>query len=123
MLRFSEMRFKVKTNILLPFILLSFILLSVFAPAQSYTESVLYSFGSSSGDGINPWGGLVMDSAGNLYGTTNVGGDLNCHAINFNFGVGCGTVFKIDTLGNETILHTFHGGKDGANPVEFPDDR
>ena len=98
-------------------VLLSLILLSVFAQAQTYTESVLYSFGSSSSDGINPWGGLVMDSAGNLYGTTNVGGDLNCHSINFNFGAGCGTVFKIDALGNETILHTFHGGKDGANPV------
>jgi uncharacterized repeat protein (TIGR03803 family) len=96
---------------------LSFIVLSVLAHAQTYSESILYSFGSSSGDGINPWGGLVMDSAGNLYGTTNVGGDLHCHSINFNFGVGCGTVFKIDTLSNETILHTFHGGKDGGNPV------
>ncbi len=97
--------------------LLSSIFLSALAPAQTYSESILYSFGSSSGDGINPWSGLVMDGAGNLYGTTNVGGDLNCPAINFNFDVGCGTVFKIDTLGNETILHTFHGGKDGANPV------
>ena len=96
-------------------LLLSLILLSAFAHSQTYGESILYSFGSSSGDGINPWGGLAMDSAGNLYGTTNVGGDLNCHSIDF--GAGCGTVFKVDTLGNETILHTFHGGRDGANPV------
>lgn len=94
--------------------LLWFVLLPVLAHAQTYTESILYSFGSSASDGINPWSGVVIDKAGNLYGTTLTGGDLTCGAPLF---VGCGTVFKIDTAGNETILHTFKGDKDGANPV------
>jgi uncharacterized repeat protein (TIGR03803 family) len=104
------MGFKMKTRFLL-----SLVLLPVLAHAQTYTESILYSFGSASNDGINPWGGLVMDSAGNLYGTTTIGGDVSCH--DSKDGVGCGTVFKVDAAGNETILHTFRGGLDGATPV------
>jgi len=51
-----------------------------------------------------------MDLAGNLYGTTFRGGiSAMCN--------GCGTVFKVDTLGNETVLYTFKGGSDGANPA------
>ena len=40
-------------------------------------ETVLYSFGSTAGDGAIPFGGLIQDSAGNLYGTTSVGGAYN----------------------------------------------
>jgi uncharacterized repeat protein (TIGR03803 family) len=47
-----------------------------------------------------------MDSAGNLYGTTAGGGTT-----------GLGTVFKLGTKGNETVLYNFTGANgDGANP-------
>ncbi len=60
--------------------------------------SVLYAFcpASSCGDGANPLAGLILDSDGNLYGTTSLGGTN-----------GAGTVFKIDTAGNETVLYSF----------------
>ena len=53
---------------------------------------------------------LIRDMVGNLYGTASLGGDLNCGAP-----FGCGTVFKIDASGKETVLHRFIG-PDGANP-------
>src|SRR6266568_2410544 len=70
--------------------------------------TVLYSFkgGSTGGsDGAAPTGGLIMDAAGNLYGTTIAGGSSNA-----------GTVFKLDPSGNETVLYSFKGGSDGASP-------
>jgi uncharacterized repeat protein (TIGR03803 family) len=79
-------------------------------PVQAQTLTVLYSFTGGS-DGTEP-NGLVRDSAGNLYGTTPWGGDLNCgdHA-------GCGTAFKLDSTNQLTVLHTFTGGADGALPL------
>jgi uncharacterized repeat protein (TIGR03803 family) len=68
-------------------------------------ESLLYSFGQISGDGSGPEATLILDSSGNLYGTTNGGGSA-----------GMGTAFKLDSTGKETILHSFTGGNDGANP-------
>lgn len=73
-------------------------------PGGPWTETVLYTF-TGGADGAHPYAGLTRDSAGNLYGTTNVGGTFN-H----------GTVFKLDTLGNETVLHSFAGTPDGAYP-------
>ena len=78
--------------------------LSVTAP----TETVLYSFANSGGDGANPYAGLVQGSDGNFYGTTSNGGTI-----------GIGTVFKITPAGVETVLYSFTGtgtGGDGANP-------
>ncbi len=79
----------------------------VFKLDTSGTETVLYSF-TGGADGGSPASGVIRDSAGNLYGTTTVGG-IGCH-------FGCGVVFKLDTAGTETVLHTFRGG-DGANPA------
>ena len=71
-------------------------------------ETVLYSFaGGTDGDG--PSGGLVRDAAGNLYGTTSQGGGSGCS-------FGCGTVFKVDASGVETVFYRFQGGADGADP-------
>lgn len=77
------------------------------AQAQTYTYSVVYSFAGAPTDGSDPTAELVLDAQGNLYGTTYAGGIA-----------GYGTVFKIDTTGKETVLHTFAGaaGTDGANP-------
>ena len=74
-------------------------------------ETVLYRFtGGTDGGGPND---LVRDAAGNLYGTTVYGGSFsgNCALVG-----GCGVVFKLSPQGRETVLHTFTGGKDGANP-------
>jgi len=81
-------------------------------------ETVLYSFKGGS-DGALPFplgdGRLVRDTAGNLYGTTSEGGPGPCTGRN-QVVVGCGTVFKLDPAGNETILYSFTGGSDGAFP-------
>ena len=74
----------------------------------SWTETVLYEFCSLSEctDGESPGTGpLVRDSAGNLYGTTYFGGTYRS-----------GVVFKLDTTGKETVLHSFTGGADGSFP-------
>ncbi len=65
--------------------------------------SVLHSFSGT--DGADPQAGLILDSSGNLYGTTQGGGSW----IN-------GTVFTLDTSGNLNVLHSFSGGNDGALP-------
>src|SRR5579872_6952310 len=82
----------------------------VFKVDPSGTETVLHSFGDGSTDGRTPYGGLVRDKAGNLYGTTYEGGIVGCVD-------GCGTVYKVDTTGTETVLHSFAGGTtDGCFP-------
>jgi uncharacterized repeat protein (TIGR03803 family) len=80
-----------------------------------YFESILYSFNGSTGDGAGPYSGVIMDSAGNLYGTT-VDGGSNSSCLG-----GCGTVFKLTPNGSggyvESVLYSFNGGaSDGANP-------
>jgi uncharacterized repeat protein (TIGR03803 family) len=76
-----------------------------FQSARAQTYTILYSFGDFAGGGDHPYVGLTQDSAGNLYGTAG-GGDY--HA--------AGTVFKLDTIGNYTVLYTFTGGADGKYP-------
>lgn len=81
-----------------------------------WAEKVLHNFGISP-DGSNPYGNLIFDSAGNLYGTTSYGGTgTNC-----TFG-GCGVVFEMKPTpgGNwvESVLHTFNNdGADGFYPT------
>jgi uncharacterized repeat protein (TIGR03803 family) len=69
--------------------------------------TVLYTF-TGGADGASPNGSLVRDSSGNLYGTTLLGGTAPIL-----FG---GVVFKLDTSGNQTVLHEFTGGADGGFP-------
>jgi uncharacterized repeat protein (TIGR03803 family) len=76
---------------------------TVFKLDSSHQETVLYRF-SGGTDGANPNPPLIRDAAGNLYGVTEDGGDLNCDSVG-----SCGTVFKVDTAGHETVLHTFNG--------------
>jgi uncharacterized repeat protein (TIGR03803 family) len=85
---------------------------TVFKVDTTGTETVLYSFKFIGGDGGYPTAGVVRDAQGNLYGTTTLGGDLAC-----NPSLGCGTVYKVDTTGKETVLHSFTGtGGDGLVP-------
>ena len=69
-----------------------------------WNETVLYSFTGAGGDGKNPYAGLVLDTQGNLYGTTNGGGAGNA-----------GTVFEMTAPGKETVLFSWMLG-DGAGP-------
>ena len=85
---------------------------TVYSLSPSGEESVLYSFTGNS-DGAFPGARLVRDSAGNFYGTTTGGGDLN---VCYNNNPGCGTVFKLTPNGTEIVLHRFAGGTDGAYP-------
>jgi len=71
---------------------------------QAQTFKVLYNF-TGSADGGSPYGSLVRDTVGNLYGTTEAGG-----------AAGAGTVFKVNKGGTYTVLYRFKGGPDGANP-------
>jgi uncharacterized repeat protein (TIGR03803 family) len=84
--------------------------------ASGYQESILHSF-QWGNDGFNPYGGLIIDKSGALYGTTSHGGSANIH---------CGTVFRLvprkassadgSSYSKET-LYAFGGGQDGCNPV------
>jgi uncharacterized repeat protein (TIGR03803 family) len=88
---------------------------TVFKLDTSGNETLLYGF-KGGDDGALPYAGLVMDAAGNLYGTTSEGGPGTCTGRN-QVVVGCGTVFKLDPTENETVLHSFTGGSDGAFPL------
>jgi len=78
-------------------------------PAQAQTFTVLHAF-TGSPDGASPEAALLRDKAGDLYGTTFYGGDITCNQ-------GCGTIFKIDTRGKETVLYRFRGSPDGQYPL------
>jgi uncharacterized repeat protein (TIGR03803 family) len=76
-------------------------------------ETVLYNFKGQS-DGAFPATDLLRDEAGNLYGTTHGGGQIEVAACSFN--PGCGVVFKVDPIGKETALYAFSGEADGLGP-------
>lgn len=81
----------------------------VFKLDPSGEETMLHIFeGPSQGDGAAPGASLVQDGQGNLYGTTSYGGDGGC--IPHNGEPGCGTVFKLDPAGHETVLYRFTEG-------------
>ena len=75
-------------------------------------ETALYTF-SGGADGCQP-SFLIRDSDGNLYGATEEGGDPGCFVTS---PVGCGTIFKVDSAGQETTLYAFEGNVDGISPV------
>ena len=75
------------------------------------TETALFSF-SGGGSGDYPYGNLVQDGRGNLYGTTVDGGSMACQA------GGCGVVFQLGPTGKEGALHKFAGPPvDGSFPA------
>jgi uncharacterized repeat protein (TIGR03803 family) len=67
-------------------------------------ETVLHSF-TFGADGGYASGGVIRDSAGNLYGTASSGGTA-----------GWGVVYKLNAAGQETVLYSFTGGADGGYP-------
>ena len=109
--RYSRNRPRVALRSGWSIILMVVVVVSGAAQAQSYSESILYSFTGGT-DGGQPMGGVVRDAQGNLYGTTYYGGNPGCPPDE----LGCGVVFKLDSSGNETVLHTFAGSPDGDLP-------
>lgn len=76
----------------------------------AWSETVLYAFRGT--DGASPQATVTFDAQGNLYGTTNIGGQRGQQ--------GYGTVFKLAPGSGgwtETVLHTFKDGSDGAYPT------
>jgi uncharacterized repeat protein (TIGR03803 family) len=74
--------------------------------AQAQNFSVVHSFTGST-DGADPLNGLIVDAAGNLYGTTSAGSG------------GHGVAYEISASGKKNLLHAFAGGKDGSSPQGF----
>lgn len=84
----------------------------------AWKETVLYNFRGES-DGAVPYGGVILDSEGALYGATAGGGTGTCLYQNVS---GCGVVYKLTppVSGNswtESVLYTFSGGNDGGDPL------
>ena len=77
---------------------------TVFKMDGAGTLTTLHSFSGRS-DGGNPHAGLIQASDGSFYGTTSTGGAF-----------GFGTVFKMDSAGTLTTLHSFSAGSDGGSP-------
>ncbi len=77
---------------------------TVFVLTPAGVETVLHSF-TGGVDGQSPWATLIRDADGNLYGTTIAGGAS-----------GMGTVFEVTAAGVESVLYSFAGGADGAQP-------
>jgi hypothetical protein len=77
-----------------------------------WAESVIYSF-TGGADGEYPYAGLILDSTGNLYGSTVNGGLGSCG------GIGCGSVFELLPSGGVWVENTvldFTGESDGGSP-------
>lgn len=78
---------------------------TVYSISTSGAERVLHRF-LGDPDGAEP-DATLTDAGGTLYGTTSAGGVTN----------GYGTVFSITTVGQESVLHSFASGTDGADPI------
>ena len=87
-----------------------------------WTETMLYKFTGGS-DGAEPNAGLIFDAKGNLYGTTQFGGDNSTCFSDFSDTAGCGVVFRLSPPNSssgpwiETVLYKFTGKADGNNPT------
>jgi uncharacterized repeat protein (TIGR03803 family) len=84
----------------------------LFKSGGKWKEKVLYSF-TGGADGGEPWGALISDKNGNLYGTTYAGGVSDFYS-------DVGTVFELVRSGDhwkEQVLHDFGGEGDGWNPI------
>ena len=76
-----------------------------------WTESILWNFNSYVGDGEVPFGGLIMDKSGNLYGTTSAGGNAPDGD--------AGTVFELTAQGVESVVWSFDRVTfDGVDPMD-----
>jgi uncharacterized repeat protein (TIGR03803 family) len=84
---------------------------TVFRVTLAGNEAVLYSFERESG-GYYPEAGVIVDEAGNIYGTTSLGGGVSCGADG-----GCGVAFLVTPDGTETVLEAFGKRRLGRLPT------
>jgi uncharacterized repeat protein (TIGR03803 family) len=87
--------------------------------ATGWTQKVLHSFHGGADGAIPVRAGLVMDSAGNLYGATLEGGNNACSG-------GCGVIFELKPVSGgwtESVIYSFQGGADGSSPSGVTLDR
>jgi uncharacterized repeat protein (TIGR03803 family) len=78
---------------------------------DGWVHTVLYSF-TGGADGGEPYKGVTLDAAGNLYGTAVTGGSGSCEG-------GCGVTYKLTKSGatwTQSVIHVFTGGADGSGP-------
>ncbi|HVI10843.1 MAG TPA: choice-of-anchor tandem repeat GloVer-containing protein [Candidatus Binatia bacterium] len=86
-----------------------------------YIETTIYTFAGYPNDGALPGAALIMDAAGNLYGTTETGGSSG-YCTSGGKPIGCGAVFELQPVTGggwkEIVLHSFMGSpNDGATPT------
>jgi len=80
---------------------------TIFRVTAARKEKVLHEFKAGTSDGGNPFGSLIMNGTGTLYGTATIGGSSNN-----------GVVFAVDTAGKQKVVYKFGGGpSDGAYPI------
>ncbi len=78
-----------------------------------WTLTRLHDFGCQFDDGVHPYGGVIADGAGNLYGTTSTGVGFGCQ------GYGCGTIYKLtrsNGVWTSSIVYAFPGPEGGWYP-------
>ncbi|MEO7724227.1 MAG: choice-of-anchor tandem repeat GloVer-containing protein [Chthoniobacterales bacterium] len=78
---------------------------------DGWVHTVLYSF-TGGADGGEPYKGVTLDKAGNLYGTAVTGGSGTCEG-------GCGVTYQLTKSGDnwtQTVIHAFTGKNDGSGP-------
>jgi uncharacterized repeat protein (TIGR03803 family) len=85
----------------------------------TWKETIIHEFEGYPGDGADPVASLIFDKAGNLYGTSVIGGSSDLCGDQYNT-TGCGTVFELSPTsgGNwtERVIHNFQGASDGCAP-------
>jgi uncharacterized repeat protein (TIGR03803 family) len=87
----------------------------VFKVTPAGKESMLHSFCSvSCADGAFPLAGLILDKAGNLFGTTSIGGGPDSGVYK------SGTVFEVTPTGKESVLYSFCANKFVCNDGRYP---
>lgn len=92
-----------------PSIVLLTLVAAISAVAQAQTYTLLYSFTGAHGN--DPWSGVILDNGGNVYGTTNTGGNYTACK------TGCGVVYTFSPAGKEKVLHKFTSTPDGFWPT------
>lgn len=86
---------------------------TIFRMTPAGAVTVIYSFGASASDGVQPNGSLLQGSDGNLYGTTVNGGACTLAGITNS----CGTVFRVTLGGSLNVLYSFGNSlSDGIAP-------